>query len=183
MRNWRYLTLMAALSALLPSGPASAQVTIGVSGGPTFPAGDYGDQATVGWMGSAGFTVPIGESGFAVGASGFYGANGHEVVGDKTSLLGGLAAAGYVFETGGALMPYVFGGLGMLKRSYESDDNPDLEGSDSGLAYSGGLGAGFPLGGIQGMVGIVYVVGSGDVDGTELLGASFGVVFPLGGGT
>lgn len=182
MKRWVTAALALAFLAISAPGQVAAQVSIGVSGGATFPSGDYGDYASVGWIGTAGLTVPIGESGLAVGASGFYGSNSHDIDGDKTNLLGGLGAVGYGFQTGGALTPYVYAGLGMMRHSYKSENNPSLEGSESDLAYGGGVGVGFPLGSLMGAVDAFYVMGSGDIDGTEFFGVTFGVAFPLGGG-
>ena len=160
---------------------ASAQVSIGIGGGASFPAGDYGDYAKTGWIGSAGVTFAVGESGLGVGATGFYGSNNHsDVDGDKTNLLGGVASLNYAFATGGAATPYILGGLGFMKHSYKSDSFPSLEGSSSGLVFGGGAGVMFPLGSINGRVQGTYLMGSGDIDGTQFFAVGAGVSIPLG---
>jgi hypothetical protein len=174
--------LALALVAVMAPSQSSAQVSIALSVGPTFPMGDFGEFAKLGFIGIGGVTVPVGASGLVVGAHGFYGSNSHEDEGDKTNLLGALGSVGFAFPTSGSMMPYIFGGLGLLKHSYKSEDFPEFEGSESGLAFGGGAGVGFTLGVIQGSLDAFYLMGSGDVDGTDLFGVTFGIGFPLGGG-
>jgi hypothetical protein len=174
--------LALAFVGMTAPGQASAQISIGVGGGASFPTGDYGDYANTGWIGSVGITVPVGTAGLGVGATGFYGSNNHsDVDGDKTNLLGGVAGLSYGFETSGSLTPYILGAVGFLRHSYKSDSFPDLEDSVSGMAFGGGVGVRFPLGSISGRLQGTYLQGTGDVDGTKFFAVGAGVSFPIGG--
>jgi hypothetical protein len=180
----RFVTAALALAFVggLAPAPTAAQITVFIDGGATIPTGDYGDYANTGWMGSAGVTVPVGESGLFVAGTGFYGSNNHsDIDGDKTNLLGGVGSLGYAIASDGSMMPYVFGSVGFMQHSYKSDTYPDLEDSVSGLAFGGGAGVSFPLGGINGNVQGAYIMGSGDIDGTQFFSIGAGIGIPLGG--
>lgn len=156
----------------------TAAQTIYVSGGATFPTGDYGDYAKTGWMGAAGMLFPVGGMGLALGAEGFYGQNNHsDVDGDKTSLYGGLGIVEYEFSAGGSVIPYVFGGLGLMVHKYSSDEFPEFEDSDSKFAYQFGGGVGF------GLSENVLLYGEGRYmgrEGTQFFGLFGGLAFGLG---
>jgi len=173
-----------ALAATLWPAGASAQVVLSLAGGVTVPTSDYGDYANTGWLGHADIGFPVGENGLSVGASGYYGSNNHETDGDKTNLYGGLGWVGYTFETGASVMPTVWGMAGSLTHSYKSDTTPSAEGSDTGFAFGGGAGLGFPLGGVTGRVQAWYLTASiGDPSSTTaLFGVDVGVQFVVGGG-
>ena len=51
------------VGSLAPSGVV-AQGSIFVGAGPTFPIGDFGTYAKTGWLGYAGFGVPVGGFGY-----------------------------------------------------------------------------------------------------------------------
>jgi hypothetical protein len=167
---------------LLALAPLSlhAQIVVGASGGVTVPTGDLGDRAGTGWVGSAGVSIPVGSSGFALGAGGLWGRNGDDSPsGGRTTHLGGMATVGYAFQTEGSAVPYIGGAVGYLRRSYTSETAPDSE--SSGPAFAAGLGLGFAFGSVPSSLELYYLLGTGDIDGTELLGLTFGVAFPLGG--
>lgn len=174
--------LVLTLAALASPASSSAQASIFVGGGLTVPIGDYGDFAKAGWMGNAGVVVPLGEGGFGIGASGFYGSNSHDAPADddKTNLYGATVFAIYTMPGDGALLPYVFAGPGYMTHAYKPATGSDASGS--GLALSGGVGADIPLGSLRGFVEGQYLTGLGDeVDGTDLFGINVGVSFPIGG--
>lgn len=180
MKRFLCAALGMALLAVSAPGHASAQIAINVSGGPTFPVSDYGDLAKTGWMAFAGLTVPVGESGAMLGATGFFGSNNHELDGDKTNLYGGLGAVGYAVDTGTSAMPYVFAGAGLMVHSYKSDTSVDE--STNLFAAGGGAGLGFPIGSVQGALEAYVLNGFDDAGDTRLFGVSFGPSFPMGGG-
>ncbi|MGD2046254.1 MAG: outer membrane beta-barrel protein [Gemmatimonadota bacterium] len=182
MKRFTCAAVAVAFAAMAAPGQASAQVTVGIGGAATIPTGDYGDFANTGWMGAVGVTVPVGESGLGVGATGVYGSNGHDeaVVPGTTDLLGALAHVGFSFATGGSMTPYVVGNLGFLQHKWKVDGVDDV--TDSGLAFGGAAGLMFPLGSVVGRVQASYLIGSGDIDGTDFFGIGAGIGIPLGGG-
>ena len=190
MKRLATAALGLALVGLAVPAHTSAQVAIVASGGVTIPMGDFADfngdeagdeGANRGWQASAGVLFPVGDAGLSVGARGFYGSNSHDTDGDKTNLYGATALGTFSFGEG-SIQPFIFAELGFLTHSYKSEDFPDFEGSDSGLAFGGGAGLGFPLGGVSGFLVAGYLKGTSDVEGTEALGISAGVNFPVGGG-
>ena len=182
MKRFVTAALSLAFVGVMAPAPTAAQITVGIGGAATIPTGDYGDYANTGWMGSVGITAPVGSSGLGVAVDGFYGSNNHsDIDGDKTNLLGVTGSLGYAIATGGSMMPYVFGSLGFMKHSYKSDTYPDLEDSVSGLAFGGGAGVSFPLGSINGNVQGTYLMGSGDIDGTQFFAIGAGIGIPIGG--
>jgi len=183
MKRSLTVVLVAALAAMTAPIDVSAQVSIGVAGGVTFPLGDYADLdgANTGWMGAAGVSFAVGEAGLSVGAAGFYGSNNHDIDGDKTNLLGGLGLVTYNISTGGSITPFVGASAGYLRHSYKSDTQPSLEGSVSGFAYGARGGISFPLGGMNGFLQGNWLKGAGDVSGTQWFGVTAGVLIPVGG--
>jgi hypothetical protein len=133
-------------------------------------------------LAAAGVGFPLGDAGVSIGASGFYGSNGHDTDGDKTNLYGGLAGVSYAFGDPEGASPFIGGLVGFMSHSYKSESQPAFEGSDSGLAYGAYGGVGFPLGGVSGFAELYWLQGAGDIDGTTFAGAMVGVQFPVGGG-
>ena len=172
---------IAVASLALSAQSVSAQAAAFVSGGVTFPTGEYADYASAGWMAQGGVLFPVGAPGLGVGALGFYGSNNHDIDGDKTNLYGGLAVAAYTIGDPAATSPYVGAGVGLMTHSYKSESAPSFEGSESGLAAGAVAGVNVPLGGVMGFVEAMFLTGFGDVDGTHVFGANVGVQFPLGG--
>ncbi len=175
---WKRSAFLLSAAALvgfaMPSG-ANAQAVIYVSGGGSFPTGDFGDFAKTGWMAAAGVLFDVGAEGVGVGVEGFYGQNNHETEGDKTNPYGAMAIIDYVFDTGSNAVPYVFGGAGLLVHRYSSDVF-DTE-SDSQFGYQFGGGIGF---GVSENV-TAYVEGRymGSSD-TKFIGALAGLAFSVG---
>jgi hypothetical protein len=142
---------IAVLGLTVTSTSAAAQFLF-VGGGPTFPMSDYGDYANTGFLITAGGGFPLGENGLNILVEGGWGQNSHsDVDGDKTNPITVMGGLEYDFNTSGeGPNPYVYGIAGLMWHKYSSDTS----GSDSQSAfgYSGGLGVGFPLGGVSGWV-------------------------------
>jgi hypothetical protein len=184
MKRSLVVVLVSVLAALSRPADGVAQVMVGVGGGVTLPTGDYGDYAKTGWIGHAGVGLPLGDVPVTIGAYGFYGSNSHEPPpdGDKTSLYGGLVGVQYGFGDPEGVSPYVGGMVGLMTHSYESETQPSLEASESGLAAGPIVGVNFPLGRVGGLVEAWWLTGFGGIDRTQVGGMSVGVAFPLGSG-
>ena len=179
------IALLAVLSLTIPTQVSAQGVFLGA--GATIPMGDYGDYAKTGWAVDVGVTFPIGENGLYVFADGMYGSNGHDHEGEKTNLLGGFSGVEYAFSEPGEAGPFVFGQVGFLRHGFKSDEFPDDDESDMGLAWGGGAGYGFPVGGMNAFVLGRFIQGRyGETDEfeawtTTFVGVSAGVSIPLGG--
>lgn len=172
---------LAAVSFCLPSQISAQGLFLGA--GATFPTGDY-DYADTGWMFDAGVTFPINDNGLHVFADAMFGTNKHsDFEGDQTDLLGGFGGVEMVFAEPGEAGPFIFGQIGFLKHEYKSDDFPEYEGSENGLAFGGGAGYTLPIGGFNGWVIGRYLQGQfdGEDGNTAFFGVSAGLSIPLGG--
>jgi len=183
----KFATLILAALALVAL-PAHAQnIYVGV--GPTFPNGDYADYAKTGFMlmGGAGFEVA---NNVDIWGEFFWGQNSHEddQGGGKTNPYGVLAGGllGFGAEDA-AVDPYVFGGLGWLIHKYTpADGSQDSDSSDGGLAFAGGAGLGFALGGLDAFAEGRYMYANIEYDGgvksaTAFIALVLGVSFNVGG--
>lgn len=136
----RFAGIIAVAGFMAFATPVAAQLY--VQGGLTFPTSDLGDEAKTGWMGLAGYMLPIGDGNIFVGPEVYYGSNSHsDDSGDKTNLLGGNATVGITF--GGddaAVTPYVMGTLGILAHQYKPETG-DTE-TESALSFGGAAGLG-----------------------------------------
>ena len=176
---------LAVLSFALPNQASAQGVFVGVGG--TSPSGDYGEYAKTGWMVDAGFNIPVGEGPLLLFVDGMYGSNGHsDHDGDKTNLLGGFGGVELFFADDSGKGPFVFGQVGFLKHSYKSEEHE--EDSTSGLAFGGGAGYAFPIGGLNGFILGRYIQGQTGDDSSEyddgntaFLGVSVGASFQVGG--
>ena len=151
MKKLATALFLAFLGLTVSSSSVSAQF-IFIGGGPTFPMSDYGDYANTGFLITAGGGFPLGENGLNVIVEGGYGQNSHSGTdGDKTNPITVMGGLEYDFNTSGeGINPYAYGIAGLMWHKYTSD----TFGSDtqSAFGYSGGLGVGFPLGGVNGWV-------------------------------
>ena len=99
--------------------------------------------------------------------------------------MGGL---GYSLSPGEDAGLYFFGQAGLMVHKYSADE--DEGSSDKGLAFGGGAGYGFPIGGMNGFVEGKYMHGmfSEEYEGvsedytTGFFAVIVGVSFPLGDG-
>lgn len=171
--------------AFAPADATAQWAFLGASA--TVPVGDYadfgdGDGASTGYMANGGVMFPVGEGKVSVGAQGFFGTNGHDTDGDKTNLYGATALAGVTLaEPDAATRPFVFGGLGLIVHSYKSESFPDFEGSENGLAATGGAGVAFTAGESLGiMLSGSYTLGFGDTSDTTFLALGAAAQIPLG---
>ncbi|MFO7589188.1 MAG: porin family protein [Gemmatimonadota bacterium] len=182
--NRRLVTLVAAaVFALVAPLTLNAQ-SIYISGGATFPTGDFGDFSNTGWMGAGGVLFDVGPVGLSVGAEGFYGQNNtkdefESEFGDtSTKLYGGMGIVVYSFQTGGKIQPYVFGGAGLMAHKFSGDSFDETE---SAFGYQAGAGIGYPVSEKASIYGEGrYMGGTGDLDETKLFGIFAGVVIALG---
>lgn len=103
---------------------------------------DYSDFAKSGWMAQAGIGIDIGTKGLWADVEGFYGSNDHDDgSGDKTNLLGGLAVLGYSISPQSNVSPYLLGGLGFTRHTFDPATGSNVSSTD--FAYTGGAGLGF----------------------------------------
>ncbi len=177
------VALIAALSFGAPSKGAAQSAFLG--GGVTFPTGDYsdfgdGDGAKTGFLAIGGLTFPIADGGISILGEGFFGSNDHEYEGDKTNVYGAMGGLLFDASDEGEAGVYAFGQAGFLVHDYKSDSFE--EGSETGFAFGGGAGYGFPIGGLSGWVEGRYMQGLFDDGNTTFFGIIAGISFPLGGG-
>jgi len=174
-----------ALMFLLPTQISAQGVFVGAGG--TVPTGDYGEYADMGWMLEAGVNYPINESGLYVFGEGMFGSNGHGgdhgIDGDKTNLLGLFGGVELNLAPDEDAGIFIFAQVGMLKHSYKSEEFSEYEDSESALAFGGGAGYAFPIGGMNGWVLGRYLQGQfdGEDGNTAFFGVFAGVSFPFGG--
>jgi hypothetical protein len=175
--------LLIALTVTLPPQASAQGVFLGA--GLTLPTGDYGEYADAGWIFEGGVSFPIVQNRVFLFADGLFGSNSHgDVEGDKTNLLGGLGGVELSFADEDGRGFFVFGELGFLRHDYKSDEYPQFEGADTGLAFGAGGGYGIPLGGrLMGWVLGRYLQAQFDEDdgNTSFLGVMAGVSIPIGG--
>ena len=191
MKRLFCLALATTFLALSAPADSSAQTSIFVGGGATIPVSDFSDfdgagagtdGANTGWQGTVGALFAVGEAGLAVGPRVYYGSNSHETTGDKTNLFGGTAVALYGFGDPEALNPYVFGEFGVMSHAFKSDAAPATDATSTAAVWGGGVGVGFPLGGVTGFVSAGYTAGLGDNSGTTYFALFAGATFAVGGG-
>lgn len=134
----RFAGLLALAGFLAFATPAAAQLY--VQAGATIPTSDFGDFADTGWMGLAGYMIPLGEGNIFIGPEVFYGSNGHSDSDDKTNLLGANGAIGITFGDGESVTPYFMGILGILAHQF-SPETGDNE-TETGVSFGGAAGLG-----------------------------------------
>jgi opacity protein-like surface antigen len=179
--------LSAAAAALLAlSVPSAAHAQFYISGGATFPTGDFGDYAKTGWQIAGGYMFDIGTSGLSVGIDGFYGENKHDSgsttveIDSKTNPYGVMGVVLYEFGLDGSVQPYVFGEAGWLAHKYSGDVIGEDYGTDSGFGYQAGAGVAFPLSPSIALYGEGrYTGGTGDVSETKFFSVLGGVSFGI----
>lgn len=138
--------VVGALVALAAATPAQAQSKfVFFGGGASLPMSDFKDFAKTGWVAQAGIGMDIGTKGLWGDIEVMYGSNKHEAPADedKTNLLGGLAVLGYSFSTTATVSPYLLGGLGFVRHTFDPAVGDNESSTD--FAYTGGAGLGFRL--------------------------------------
>ncbi len=180
------VTVLGAFALFLPS-QGSAQIGLFLGAGGTFPTGDYGEYAGMGWMLEGGASHPINDAGLSVFGEGLFGSNGDDgdlgIDGDKTNLLGAFGGVEFNLSPKTDAGLFIFAEVGMLKRTVTFEQNPQDDYSESALSFGGGAGYNFPIGGLNGWVLGRYLHGQFDSqDGKiALFGVSVGVSYPIGG--
>lgn len=145
----RTLAGAALVLAVALVAPAVAQAQgIYIGGGITVPTGDLKDDggADTGWMGIAGFSFDVGDSGLSIGGEGFYGRNSLEADGDDISIYGLMGTVLLRVGDEAVVGPYVFGGAGLLASNPSIEAQPEAE-TESEFGYQFGAGLDIPLGG------------------------------------
>lgn len=171
----RCLPVATALFAALALSAAPAQAQFFAAAGLTVPSGDFGDYAKTGWLANAGARAwQSADERLAFWVEGFYGSSKHEDVdGDKTNIYGGLGTVTYNLTTGASATPYLTGSVGYLWHQYKSDDFPEFEDSEGGVAFGGGAGVGFD----KFYVEARYLTASINEETTAFIAIVAGIVF------
>lgn len=167
----------AALLSLSLAGSASAQtvVSAGVVAGVAVPTGDLGDFAGMGIGGGAG--IGIRPNGGNVGIR--LGVGYHQFSEDggadgapKAKYLTPMASLTYRLATSGSVTPYVLGGAGIMRASYDGE-------SESAFAWQGGAGLRFGTARTAFFVEAIYMSASKDGNTTSFMPIQAGVSFQL----
>ena len=178
MKLFATVAALGTLTIAATSSPLSAQGAW-LGGGATIPTSDYSDYANTGFLLTAGVGTSVGDGGLGVAVEALYGQNNHETDGDKTTPWGFMGQVAYNLAGPGAESGiYVLGQLGVLWHKFSSATLP--EGSESGFAYGGAVGYGFPLGGADGFVEGKFIQASISDENTRFLGILAGVSIPFG---
>ena len=188
--NGRILSVLAAAALALAAPATVGAQQLYISGGATFPTGDFGDYANTGWQIAGGIVFSdVYTQGLSLGVDGFYGENSHDdfstspgdVTDTKTNPYGIMGIAMYDFSAG-TVDPYIFGGAGWLAHKYSGTifgETIDSE-TDSGFGYQLGAGIGFGLSESISIYGEGrYTAGTGDVKDTKFISALAGLAFAI----
>ena len=172
----------AAMMVLRPLG-GEAQVSVFAGGGAAIPVAGMGAIADLGVQGFVGGAVEVGMTGFAIGATGFFGNNAHELAGESSDLYGATVLAGYTIAEAYGLRARAWAGVGGMVHALKSDTFPGLDATQRGLAVSAGGSVSRPVGRVAVFVSGLYTRGLGDLGTssypTELVTLGGGVSIPL----
>jgi hypothetical protein len=166
------------MMAVTLASPASAQkVSLLVGAGPTFPMGDFGDFAKTGWLASVGARTSLTTLPVLIGLELLYGSNSHsDVDGDKTNLPGALLNVSYRLGDPAGPGAFLIGSVGAISHQYRSESFPDLEGSETDVAFGVGAGIEYPMSSLVLFVMARYLTR----DGTNFIPVQVGVAIPIG---
>lgn len=182
--------VVAALAALLVSATASSAqsskaLSVGISGGAAIPVGDFGEDLTTGYNGTASLMFRSFGSPIGLRIDGMY--NKMSVKDDRTIDIPGAgildaavisgANANLVYNLPGTgISPYLIGGAGVynLKLDIDNGDDPD---SETKFGVNGGIGAAFPLSGFTTFIEARFHHIFTDVSATQLVPVTFGISF------
>ncbi len=187
MKRLSCVALATGFFALSAPADSSAQTSIFVGGGATFPVGSIASAGpfvghNTGWQGTAGAQCALGESGFTLGPRLHYGSNKSETAGNKSNVYGGTALANYNFGEPDAVNPFLWAELGVMSIAFTSETVPASDNTSTAAALAGGVGVGFPLGGVNGFLAAGFNSDlGGDIDMTYF-GLYAGLSFALSGG-
>ena len=117
------LVALSALALALAAAPrgVDAQPRIMAGAGLSTPFSDLGDGAGVGWHGTAGLQLSVPTIPIALRADGAYHSFGEESPAPKLSMLTGALSL-VVDLPGVGLVPYLLGGIGMYRSSFDGFD-------------------------------------------------------------
>jgi hypothetical protein len=124
-------TLTFTLSLILAPTRVDAQPRIMAGAGISTPLGDFGENAGVGWHGTAGLQLAIPTIPIALRADGAHHSFGEEATAPKTSMLTGALSV-VVDLPGVGIVPYFLGGVGMYRTSvddFEAVSDPGFHGA------------------------------------------------------
>jgi hypothetical protein len=159
------------------AGDSHAQVrpfTIGISGGPSFPTGDLGDETSTGYhvQGSVGFGLAMLPIGLRLDALWQELPDVHD---GTMRQIGGLLNGTFGLPLGVA-QPYGLVGVGLLN-STEAEEHGG--GSENTLGFNAGVGIQFPFVGMSGVIEARYLnlFGSGEATHFQSIPVSFGIRF------
>ena len=156
-----FLALAATAVVTAFSSTASAKsakaISLGISAGAAIPVGDFGENYTTGFNGTASLMFKSIGSPIGLRIDGMYNKIG--VKDDRTISVPGVGVIDAVVITGAnanlvyslpgtGITPYLIGGGGIyrIKVDVEDGDDPD---SESEFGVNGGIGASFPLSGFN----------------------------------
>lgn len=173
---------LVALAGFLPVS-VGAQASVSAGGGAAIPLADFGDVADVGFQAQLGGTLPLGQAGAVVGATGFYGRNSHRLAGERSDLYGVTVLGGYRLDVARDVRVTPWVGVGGTVHAHKSESYPGLEASRRGLTLTGGGTLSKGVGRVRVFASAFYVRGLGDLGGvtfpTELVTLGGGVEIPL----
>jgi hypothetical protein len=133
------LATVALFGFALPQA-AAAQIGIGIGGGPSFPTGEYGEDASAGWNVQATLGIGVPMLPFGLRADGFLNQFPSELEGNDR-ILGGTLNAELYFPSP-MISPYFTGGVGMYNVDITHGNHRDQE---TALGFNAGLGVRFNL--------------------------------------
>jgi hypothetical protein len=180
----RMLVAGLALVGLLSPSSGTAQASIFVGAAAAVPLADLGTVADVGLHGYVGGTVEVGETGFALGVTGFFSSHPHVIGGDRSDLYGANVLAGYTIAEAYEFSFTAWAGLGGMVHARKSETFPGLNASKRGLAGTVGASVSRSIGRIGLFASGLYTLGLGDLRTdsypTEFVTLGGGVSIPLG---
>jgi opacity protein-like surface antigen len=185
MRHTLAALTAAVLTVVVAAAPASAQddtgprtVRFGAAAGLAMPMGDFGDFADMGFnvtgtVDAQPAALPIG-----VRVDVMYNRFGLSDVDGNASILAGLLNALLSFGTQTSAQPYLIGGVGLYRASFDVEGAGDA-GEDSETAFGVGLGGGvrFPLSGFDTYVEVRFHNAFTEDESTTFIPITFGIRF------
>lgn len=185
MVKFAWLLSAALVTAVVVPLSAEAQVqtrpwVISIAGGPSFPAGDFGEIASTGYhvQGSVGWNfpnVPVGIRADLIW---------QEVQREEAGWfrqVGGLLNGTYGFSIG-SVQPYGLVGVGYIHTDEPTTILPDgttFENDETNFGFNAGLGLDFPFMGLAGFVEARYLnlLGGDQAKNLQVVPLSFGIRF------
>ena len=173
-----------AISATASSAQSNKSISLGISGGAAIPVGNFGDDYTTGYNGTASLMFRSVGSPIGLRVDGMY--NRMSVKDDRTIGVPGFgivnaavissANANLVYNLQGTgITPYLIGGAGVYNLKLDVDgDDPD---SENKFGVNGGIGAAFPLSGFNTFVEARFHHVFSEGQATQFIPVTFGISF------